>query len=150
MRNLNQFNRFRITGPRVIENWGWVGDHTCGMFAIPSPIDKAVIAVIATTGRGWDHVSVSRAKRCPNWPEMEHVAQMFFEDNETAMQLHVPAIDHVNNHQFCLHWWRPQSVEIPRPPALMVGIAPLGVLTPDTVKHAREEANRLTASQGEK
>jgi len=72
----------------------------------------------------WDHVSVSRANRCPNWPEMEHVKRLFFQDTETAMQLHVPAADHINNHPYCLHLWRPHGVEIPRPPAIFVGVKP--------------------------
>jgi hypothetical protein len=25
-------------------------------------------------------------------------------------------------HRYCLHWWRPTDVEIPRPPAIMVGV----------------------------
>jgi len=52
---------------------------------------------------------------------MEQVAKMFFGDWETAMQLHVPRSDHVNCHPNCLHWWRPVHVNIPRPPAYMVG-----------------------------
>ncbi len=47
---------------------------------------------------------------------------MFFEPDETCMQLHVPASDHINNHANVLHLWRPQLLEIPRPPAIMVGI----------------------------
>lgn len=69
----------------------------------------------------WDHVSVSRSSRCPNWPEMEFVKRKFFEDHETAMQLHVPIDQHINAHPRCLHLFRPQHVEIPRPPGWMVG-----------------------------
>lgn len=32
-------------------------------------------------------------------------------------------------YSFCLHLWRPVGIEIPRPPALMVGIASLGTLS---------------------
>ena len=78
--------------------------------------------VIASTGFGWDHVSVSTRTRCPTWGEMEYVKRMFFEDHETAMQLHVPPSDHVNCHPYCLHLWRPQEFEIPRPPPEFVGI----------------------------
>jgi hypothetical protein len=53
---------------------------------------------------------VSRRNRCPNWTEMEHVKRMFFGDNETAM------------HPWCLHLWRPQQAEIPRPPGIMVSL----------------------------
>lgn len=121
MRNLHRLDAYRETGPDIIRLWGFVGDETCGMFHVPSPIDRAPIRVIASSGEGWDHVSVSRQTRCPNWPEMEHIKRLFFKDDETAMQLHVPPSDHINYHPYCLHLWRPHGVEIPRPPAYMVG-----------------------------
>lgn len=121
MRNLRLLEAYREIGPDVIRMWGFVGDDTCGMFHLPSPIDKAPLRVIASSGEGWDHISVSRQNRCPNWPEMEHIKRLFFRDDETAMQLHVPPSDHINVHPFCLHLWRPHGVEIPRPPGWMVG-----------------------------
>jgi hypothetical protein len=54
---------------------------------------------------------------------MESVKRAFFEDHETAMQLHVPPADHVNMHPTTLHLWRPQGIEIPRPPSILVGVA---------------------------
>jgi hypothetical protein len=83
---------------------------------------RIALRVMATTGEGWDHVSVSLSDRTPTWEEMEFVKTLFFRPDEAAMQLHVPAADHVNNHPFCLHIWRPQKAEIPRPPAILVGI----------------------------
>lgn len=121
MRNLNLLDVFRETGPDVVRLWGFVGDETCGMFHLPSPIDRSPLRVIASSGEGWDHVSVSRQNRCPNWPEIEHVKRLFFKEDETAMQLHVPPSDHINCHPYCLHLWRPHGIEIPRPPAFMVG-----------------------------
>ena len=147
MRDLNTLNRYRRTDRHVIEAWGWVGDSTAGMFMIPSPIDQRPMAVVASSGEGWDHVSVSRQTRTPNWPEMEHVAALFFKDGETAMQLHVPASDHVNNHPYCLHWWRPHHTAIPRPDAIMVGIKAYGILSPDSAKQIREDVDRLVASK---
>ena len=111
MRNLRSLDQFR----RLAR--GLAGDETCGDFLVPSCVDQQLMAVIASSGEGWDHVSVSRATRCPNWIEMEQIARMFFEDHETAMQLHVPASDHINKYPHCLHWWRPQQSEIPRPPS---------------------------------
>ncbi|WP_428337469.1 DUF7694 domain-containing protein [Paenirhodobacter sp.] len=73
---------------------------------------------------GWDHVSVSLPRRCPNWEEMSFVKGMFFQDDETAMQLHVPLSQHINHHPYCLHLWRPHQFEIPRPPFWMVGPMP--------------------------
>lgn len=122
MRDLILLNAFRLRGERVREFYGWDGDETCGAFCVPSPIDHAPMTVIASAEGGWDHVSVSRKNRCPNWQEMEHIATLFFRDDETAMQLHVPASDHVNAHPYCLHWWRPLDQPIPRPPSVFVGI----------------------------
>ena len=76
--------------------------------------------VIFSDGGGWDHVSVSHPQRCPRWEEMEAVKRRFFKHRETAMQLHVPPADHVNCHRYCLHLWRPQDFDIPRPPDWMV------------------------------
>lgn len=121
MRNLNLLDQYRDTSLAVIEHYGWAGDETCGVFRVPSPIDGNLLCIVASCGEGWDHVSVSRATRCPNWPEMQAVYKMFFAEGETAMQLHVPAADHVNCHPYCLHLWRPQEIDIPRPPAEFVG-----------------------------
>jgi hypothetical protein len=100
---------------------GWSGDGTCGAFRMPSKIDGQDLIIIASSGDGWEHVSVSRSNRCPNWPEMEYVKRMFFRDNETVMQLHVPESEHINCHPNCLHLWRPINETIPRPPGWMVG-----------------------------
>ena len=124
MRDLRSLDRYRDVSARVVAHFGSTGDGTCGSFVVPSPIDRAAMRIVASSGEGWDHVSVSRANRCPNWPEMEHVKRMFFGDDETAMQLHVPTTDHVNCHPHCLHLWRPFDGNIPRPPAIFVGPPP--------------------------
>ena len=58
--------------------------------------------------------------RIPSYQEMRRVKLAFFRDDETAMELHVPPADHINNNQNVLHLWRPHAVEIPRPPRYMV------------------------------
>lgn len=122
MRNLcaPAIDQFRIKTSDVIVQFGTLGDETCGLFSLPSPIDRRAMRVIASSGAGWDHVSVSRPTRCPNWTEMEFVKRTFFADDEVAMQLHVPAADHISVHPYCLHLWRPHAAAIPRPPAWMV------------------------------
>lgn len=129
MRNLHLLDAYRVTNPKLL-GWvnGWAGDDRAGLFIIPSRIDRQPLRVVASNDEGWDHVSVSRATRCPNWIEMEQIAALFFKDDETAMQLHVPAADHVNNHPYCLHWWRPHDAAIPRPPSILVGVKDAGVL----------------------
>ena len=121
MKNLNTLNKYRNVSPEVRNFYGFVGDDTCGIFEIPSPIDGGGMRVVASSGCGWDHVSVSRRNRCPNWPEMAYAKSLFFGDDETVMQLHVPSADHVSDHDYCLHLWRPQTLDIPRPPKWMVG-----------------------------
>jgi hypothetical protein len=84
--------------------------------------DGVSVIAIVSTGGGWDHVS-ARAHagrmmtRIMTWDEMEQLKRLMFEEDETAMQLHVPPAEHVNRKADVLHLWRPQGVEIPRPPA---------------------------------
>ncbi len=118
------------------------GQGNNGFFIVPCC--DHMLRVQVSDGMGWDHVSVSLPYRCPTWEEMEFIANLFFRDDETAMQLHVPASEHLSYHPYCLHWWRPQSRDearermdywersgepmpsfdlpgpIPRPPAFMV------------------------------
>jgi hypothetical protein len=123
MRDLRELEAYRQRGRHVLDFYGWEGDGAHGAFAVPSCIDRQPMVVVASGSDGWDHVSVSRKNRCPSWPEMEQVRRLFFRDDETVMQLHVPAEDHVNQHPNCLHLWKPHHVEIPRPPGIMVGLS---------------------------
>ena len=69
MRNLRLLDQFRDISQSVVRYYGGVGDDTCGVFSVHSPIDGAILRVIASCGGEWEHVSVSRKNRCPNWPE---------------------------------------------------------------------------------
>lgn len=95
--------------------YGQRGDHENGCFVV------GLLRVIASAGEGWEHVSVARTDRCPIWDEMDRIKRLFFKDDETVMQLHVPATEHINCHPHCLHLWRPIYGKIPRPPSWMVG-----------------------------
>jgi hypothetical protein len=120
MKDLTQLDAYRLRDRRVLKLYGGYGDGTCGAFELPCPSSGRKLLCIASSGDGWDHVSVSLSNRIPNWPEMEHVKRAFFRDDETAMQLHVPAKDHINVDRNCLHIWRPQRQEIPLPPKKFV------------------------------
>ena len=49
---------------------------------------------------------------------------------ELANAIGVAAAD-LNCRRFCLHLWRPQRLEVPKPPAILVGPpAPRAVATP--------------------
>jgi len=104
---------------------GPINPSTDGCFVVFKPEDNLYLnelRIIASSGGGWDHVSTSLEKRCPTWEEMEYIARLFFKEDEYAFQLHVPETDHINNHPFVLHWWRPRSKlkKIPIPPKSLV------------------------------
>lgn len=127
-----------LAEPFRLPNQGDYGDDS-GAFSIPHPSTGTTLLCVASSGNlgrdhlgpdyAWDHVSVSTRNRCPNWAEMNAIKAIFWGDDETVMQLHVPARDHLNLHPYCLHLWRPLLVKIPRPPA-------------DTVAPGNYEANR--------
>jgi hypothetical protein len=144
MRNLRLLDIFRRTDRRTISWFGDTGDDTCGMFDVPSPIDKGPLTVIASVGDGWDHVSVSRPNRCPNWPEMDHIRHLFFREEECVMQLHPPVAENISIHPYCLHLWRPQDVEIPRPPSNLVG--PTGFNTKE-LRHEPDHRDETGAQE---
>ena len=119
MKDLLRLDRYRsLSAERSVYPGPNPDPSSVGCFIIPRK--DTVLRVIAAAGMGWDHVSVSTPSRCPTWDEMERVQRLFFEDSETAFQLHVPPSEHKNCHPYCLHLWRPHGVEIPRPPSIMV------------------------------
>lgn len=121
MKDLTDLDRFRRRTRKVLELYGWYGDKGSGVFDIPSAATGVTLQCVASSGEGWDHVSVSLSHRTPNWREMELVKRAFFQPDETAMQLHVPLADHINLAATCLHLWRPNDGrEIPRPPGELV------------------------------
>jgi hypothetical protein len=78
--------------------------------------------VIFSDGEGWEHVSVSTPGRCPNWPEMCQVKDLFWAPEDPVMQLHPPQSDYINNHPYCLHLWHPKRMTIPLPDSFLVGV----------------------------
>lgn len=80
---------------------------------------------ILSWGAGWEHCSVSitdRYKRCPSWEQMSFIKDSFWNDDECCIEYHPAKKDYVNNHEYCLHIWKPIDQEIPTPPSLMVGL----------------------------
>jgi hypothetical protein len=146
VKDLRLLDRYRLHGRAIIDLYGWEGDETCGAFEVPPPIDGGPLRVIASgasDGIPWEHLSVSRARRCPNWAEMEHVKRLFGGDDETWVQIHVPAAEHVNMHATCLHMWRWTGGEFPRPDALLVGIGATPPRSRAEAKALHGEALRL-------
>ena len=116
MRDLTQLPKeWRIGIPDVVKfKSGELDERRHGAFVVDR--NGYLLHILASSGGGWDHVSVSLSNRTPTWEEMEWVKRTFFKDSETAMQLHVPPGDHINNHPFVLHLWRPHLKPIPMPP----------------------------------
>lgn len=121
MIDLTALDKYRQRHHGVIRHYGWAGDGTCGVFSVPSIGQGRELYVIASSGGGWEHVSVSKDKKPPTWAEMEQIKRMFFADDEVCMQLHVAVSDHISVHPNCLHIWRPTELAIPLPPKIMVG-----------------------------
>lgn len=94
-----------------------------GFFIIPASAAKRrpQLAVQASDGKGWEHVSVSTPTRCPTWEEMCFIKSMFWDDEDVVIQYHPAKSDYVNMHPYCLHLWRPTQSEIPTPPSIFVG-----------------------------
>jgi len=121
-----RIEQYRITHGQLASD---KDDGANGAFLIP--IDGVTLAVIVSdatcwkesglTGIPWEHVSVSTRWRTPTWEEMDAVKRIFWRDDETVIQLHVPRSEYVNYHEFCLNLWKPIGVEIPVPPSITVG-----------------------------
>lgn len=55
-------------------------------------------------GQEWVHASISHADRMPTYEDLTALHDSVF-GNAPAYQCFVPATEHVNLHEFCLHLW---------------------------------------------
>jgi hypothetical protein len=114
-------DRFRIVVGKMRSPLG----EDYGSFAIPNALGQTLVVIASNADPmhnvHWEHVSVSLRNRCPNWPEMSLIKALFWNDDETVVQYHPPRAEYVSYHPHCLHLWLPVGIEIPRPPAWMVG-----------------------------
>lgn len=103
-------------------------DGNNGIFQLPHSSANKRLKIIASDGGGWEHVSVSKQYDTPTWAEMCWVKEMFWNDPEDyAVQYHPPQSRYVNNHEYCLHLFRPINETMPFPPDWMVGIKGLNL-----------------------
>lgn len=94
-----------------------------GAFCIPYKSSTLRVLAAPSEGcEGWEHVSVSLPNRCPNWPEMCFIKDLFWNKEETVVQFHPPESKYINNHHYCLHLWRYQKQDFPIPPSILVGV----------------------------
>ena len=63
---------------------------------------------------GWEHVSISPKKQTKihTWQDMCQLKDIFFKDDEEALQLHPKKKEYVNVMDNCLHLWKPREMEI--------------------------------------
>jgi hypothetical protein len=97
-----------------------------GAFVIPGPLGFKLQVISSEGALGWEHISVTtfRKNRTPTWDEMAFIKSVFWGDEETVIEYHPPKSEYVNTHEHVLHLWRPVGIEIPLPPASLVGIKP--------------------------
>ena len=94
---------------------------------------------VASTGGGWEHVSVAPFKRSytPTWDDMCAIKDIFFKDDEAVIQIHPPKAEYVNNVPNCLHLWRCTYKEMVLPPSVFVGVKQ-GQTMKDVIKDIKE------------
>ena len=115
----------KLTGGRV-RHGPMASDDRYGLtgaFFVLSPIDRKRMKIVASEASPenvWEHVSVSRQRRCPNWPEMCFVKSLFWGPEEEVVQFHPRKSNYVNLHPFCLHMWRNVNGH-DLPPSIFVG-----------------------------
>lgn len=116
--------RFRVTsGPYAS---AVAADGNNGHFVVPQRAGPDLYCIVSD-GAGWDHVSISvvratgTADRLPTWEEMQSVKELFFRDDEVAVQIHPKQKHYVNNREV-LHLWRSQTAPMPCPPMGLVGV----------------------------
>lgn len=124
--NLEKLERFRLkSGPMASPEGA-----KYGFFFVRLNNSLTNIKVMCSPmGEGeWEHVSVSLQNRCPTWDEMCQIKALFWDPEDTVIQLHPPQSEWINNSNFCLHLWRNRLHEQRLPPSIFVGIKELGVL----------------------
>lgn len=134
--DLSHLKQYRFVEQEI--RFGGSGSPNFGILLIPSIQDRKPVKVIFSRGfYGWDHVSISKQKHPPSWNEMCWLKGLFFEDDETVMELHPPKGEWISNHDNCLHLWRPVDHTIPMPPPELVGVK--GVSSADMAKMSEAE-----------
>ena len=103
-----------------------------GKFIVAGPCGARLMIVASgadfADSAGFEHVSVSTERRCPNWIEMCFVKDLFWDNEELVVQFHPPRSRYVNNHPFCLHLWRDVEERVRLPPSELVGLPLRGIM----------------------
>lgn len=63
---------------------------------------------------GWEHVSIAPfSGKTPSWDDMCEIKDIFFYEEEEAIQIHAKKSKYVNLKENCLHIWRNPDVVLP-------------------------------------
>jgi len=111
--------QFRIRkGPRATTEK--IGNNGAFLVDVRTAKRIAPLRIIASDGKGWEHVSISLENKCPSWQDMCIIKNLFWDEEDCVIQYHPPRSEYVNNNEFCLHLWRKSGYEFPLPPSIMV------------------------------
>lgn len=107
-------------------------------------------SLICSWSGGWDHVSVAPFRRgyVPTWDDMAWLKDLFFREDEAAIQVHPPKAEYVNNLSNCLHLWACNYRKMVLPPACFVGIKEGQSMT--ELKAEIEAAYKIVEDWGER
>jgi hypothetical protein len=98
---------------------------------LTNPDTGRTLRVIASDGRDWadeklpgepwEHVSASTSSgMLPRWGEMQWLKTVFWDADETVIQIHPPDSDYVNVNEV-LHLWKPPGPVIPAAQGVRLG-----------------------------
>lgn len=106
-------------------------------------------SIIASTGAGWEHVSVSPLKKSyiPSWDDMCLIKDIFWKEDEAVIQIHPSKEEYVNNLPNCLHLWRCTYKEMVLPPSILVGVKK--GMKPSDIDKALKEAYEIAGEKYE-
>jgi hypothetical protein len=96
-----------------------IGRGMNGGFIIQGPTGAALHITVSDgtqDGDGYERISVWCRHRDPTWREMCFVKDLFFDDEETVIQLHAAKSKWSNDHPHVLHLWRHPDHDVPLPP----------------------------------
>lgn len=122
------------------------GEDFYGAFDLMGPCGERLCIVASGAdeddllSQGWEHVSVSTRRRCPNWREMCFVKDLFWTEEEWVVQYHPAKADYINNHPYVLHLFRHKTIEFPKPPPILVGVKGVGELSASEAQEIRNAA----------
>lgn len=79
-------------------------------FLLPSITKTATISAINFKDDDFEHVMLNPKHRLPTYEEMVSLKELFWEQDEVAMQVHPAKSQYVNIEIFSLHLWRYRAV----------------------------------------